>query len=90
MLKNAQENETESEGEIFRYLKSKGVDDPEVDLWIAVTSDFDNVEDAKKALDAGANPHVTSGELFRRYESLVTEYRSRRSDDRPMNSAMRK
>lgn len=63
--------------EIFQYIKSKGVVDPNIDLFIAVTGDVEDVQSAKKALDAGADPSVTTGHLISKYRLLVEEYRAK-------------
>jgi hypothetical protein len=81
MLSQLREKDPDENAKIFRYIQSKGVVDPDVDLFIAVTSEFNNVDDTKRALGAGANPNVTQGEVLSRYKDLVAEYRSKRPDE---------
>ena len=47
-------------------LKSQGVNDPDVDLFIAVFDD--DVTAVEQALNEGGNPTTTKGEILRRYE----------------------
>jgi hypothetical protein len=49
-------------------LKSAGTDDPDVDLFLSVFTE--STEEVKTALERGANPHVTQGEIIRRYEGI--------------------
>ncbi|MGJ3264660.1 MAG: hypothetical protein ACFE0R_15640 [Salinarimonas sp.] len=61
--------------QFMKFLKNiKNVDDPDVDLWYAVTSDDDGVELAKSALDRGANRQVSRGTIVERYKSFFEEF----------------
>ncbi len=48
-------------------LRTAGVDDPDLDFWVAFLND--DVPGLKRALDRGANKGVSPGEVLRRHES---------------------
>jgi hypothetical protein len=48
-------------------LRAAGVDDPDLDLWLAFLND--DVPGLKRALDRGANKGISPGEVLRRHES---------------------
>jgi len=54
------------------FLKSKGVDDPDIDLFLAV--DSNDGAGLKAAIDRGGNVNVTTGELLARYEAQLKTY----------------
>jgi hypothetical protein len=48
----------------FKELKSRGIEDPDIDLFLGV-----DLASVQKAVDAGANVNVTIGEVLSRYEN---------------------
>ena len=62
------ENSPEKLTEKLNYLKSIGIEDPNIDLFLVVTSGDDNVQEAKAALKAGADVHMTYGALLDKYK----------------------
>jgi hypothetical protein len=56
----------------LNYLKSQGVDDPDIDLFLAV--DANDTAGLKAAIDRGGNVNVTTGELLARYEAQLKEF----------------
>lgn len=64
------ENSSDKLSAKLRYLKSIGIDDPNIDLFLVIMSkgDDDNVNAAKAALEAGANVHMTDKALLEKYK----------------------
>lgn len=54
---------------ILRYLQEVGVDDPEVDLFVATMEN--DVEDAKRAIKAGGTGMVTQSDLIQRHSKTL-------------------
>lgn len=52
----------------FRQIKARGVDDPDVDMFIAVLEGDGSVDTLKDALARGADPNITDTQVLRRYE----------------------
>lgn len=55
--------------EQLRVLKSQGIEDPDLDLFLAV--DQGSTGDVQSALEAGAHPNITVGELLNRYRDRL-------------------
>ncbi len=57
----------------INYLREeKAIQDPDVEVfWSAITGEVDVL---KEALDQGANPNITDGELMNRYSDLADEF----------------
>lgn len=53
----------------LNFLKSKGVVDPDIDLFIAI--DNDDAGLAKDALDRGASPNASLGEIWDRHQKVL-------------------
>jgi hypothetical protein len=51
----------------FRQLKAGGVDDPDVDMFIAVLEGDDSIDALNDALARGADPNVTDKQVIARY-----------------------
>jgi hypothetical protein len=64
------ESSSDERLERFRRIKASGVDDPDVDMFIAVLEGDGSVDDLKDALDRGANPSITDTEVLRRHEAV--------------------
>lgn len=58
----------------FRSLQGVGVDDPDVDMFIAVLAVDGGVDVLQYALDRGADPNVTASEVFARYSDLFLKW----------------
>jgi hypothetical protein len=57
----------------FKHLKKKGVDDPNVDMFVAV---FDNdTELLKGALAAGADRTVTDNQVLNGYQAELADFK---------------
>lgn len=56
----------------LNFLKSKGVADPDVDLFLAV--DANDTTALQAAIDAGGNVNVTTGALLARYEAELKDF----------------
>lgn len=56
----------------LNFLKSQGIDDPDIDLFLAV--DSNDSAALKAAIDRGGNVNVTTGELLARYEAQLKEF----------------
>ncbi len=54
------------------FLKDRGVNDPDVDLFLGVIED--RTSDVKSALDRGANPKVKDTELLLRHSDILREF----------------
>jgi hypothetical protein len=53
--------------ERLQYLKDSGVSDPDIDMWLALEHGNDGVAELQGALDRGADPSLTLGEVLSRY-----------------------
>jgi hypothetical protein len=51
----------------FRKIEAGGVDDPDVDVFIAVFEGDDSIDALKDALARGADPNVTDKQVLARY-----------------------
>jgi hypothetical protein len=51
------------------YLRNSGIDDPDIDLFLAVFDE--NADDVIAAIDRGANTSVTLGDVLSRYEGYA-------------------
>jgi hypothetical protein len=60
----------------FLYLKSKGIEDPNIDLFLAVMQkeSQDSLKQAQAALDAGADPSVTDGQILAKYRNQLKDF----------------
>lgn len=52
----------------FRQIKARGVDDPDVDMFIAVLEGDGSIDALKDALARGADPNISDTQLLQRYE----------------------
>jgi hypothetical protein len=57
--------------ELFRQFKANGVDDPDLDMWIAVMEGDDSIDDLKRAVDRGADIKVTYTEVLERHDGTT-------------------
>jgi hypothetical protein len=58
----------------LKHLQESGIDDPDLDMWLALLSDSaESVDDLKAALDRGANSAVSLSEVLARYEGNAHE-----------------
>jgi hypothetical protein len=57
---------------MFQHLKRKGVQDPNVDFWIA-TLELDEAA-MKAALDAGADVNATVGDVLATHEQELSDF----------------
>lgn len=58
----------------LEHLRESGIDDPDIDAWLALLSDSnDSADDFKAALDRGADPAVSVNEVLARYEADASE-----------------
>lgn len=55
-------------GKRLRQLKASGVEDADIDLWLAMEDE--DLEAAKNALERGADPSKSLGEVVDRYENM--------------------
>ena len=69
-IRTDQQASADLEIERLRQLKSSGIDDPDIDLWLAVTAGDDDVAAVKDALDRGANPNIPLGEVLDRHKDV--------------------
>ena len=69
-----EERSSENLSKKLRYLKSIGIDDPNIDLFLAVMGGDDNVDAAKAALEAGADVNMTDGALLEKYKKELENY----------------
>jgi hypothetical protein len=62
--------------QMFLHLKKKGVEDPNIDMFIAVMSpeDPENTKKLQAALEAGADPSVTDSELIQKYQTQLKDF----------------
>lgn len=60
---------------MLEHLKQKGVKDPNLDLWLAVSTPGDNVEQAKAAVAAGADISMTDGQLLAKYAAELQDFK---------------
>ena len=51
----------------LRQLKDSGVVDPDVDLWLALERGDEGIAELKDALDRGANPNGSLGDVLSKY-----------------------
>lgn len=65
----SQEDKSDPSMEQLKALKRQGVEDPDIDLFLAVNEN--DTEGARKALDAGAHVNVTIGEILNRYRDRL-------------------
>jgi len=56
---------------LFQRIKSLGIGDPDLDLWIATLTD--DATQLANALNAGAHPDVRDIELMQRYRSFISQ-----------------
>ena len=63
------ENKDKDDIKHLRALKARGVDDPDLDLFIAV--DDENLADVKSAIELGANRNIQMKTLIDRYKDVV-------------------
>jgi hypothetical protein len=70
----SQRRDRETVARMLQHLKQKGVKDPNLELFLAVTTPGGNVEQAKAALDAGADPSMTDGQLLAKYKSELADF----------------
>jgi hypothetical protein len=61
----------------FRHLKQKGVNDPNVDMFVAVFDD--DTEALKASLEAGADTSVTDKQVLAAHEAELADFRPRPS-----------
>jgi len=54
------------------YLKNIGIDDPNIDMFLATITGEES--QLKKALEAGADPHTTDRALLKKYEKELKNY----------------
>ena len=58
----------------LKQLQESGIDDPDLDMWLALLSDSaESVDDLKAALDRGANSAVSLSEVLARHEGTARE-----------------
>ncbi len=55
----------------LQYLKESGINDPNIDLFLVVTSKEEDVDAARKALEAGADVTMTDRDLLNRYKDQL-------------------
>lgn len=55
----------------LQFLKTLGIDDPNIDLFLAVTSEESDVDAVRAALDAGADRKITAGMLLHKYREQL-------------------
>jgi hypothetical protein len=66
------ENSSENLLAKLTFLKNKGINDPNIDMFIAtITGEISILE---KALEAGADPHITDAALLRKYENELEDF----------------
>jgi hypothetical protein len=69
--------DSEARDKIFvrklKHLKGKGIEDPNIDLFLAVLGrDSKEVQDA---LERGADPSITDGEILSKYKSYLGDFK---------------
>ncbi len=76
LISDEQEDKIEKGREEFlgklRYLKNMGINDPEIDMFIAVMQGDEVL--LTSALERGANPNITDAELIERYEKQLSDF----------------
>jgi len=76
LVESQREKQKENSGDRFvaklKYLKNTGVDDPNIDMFLATISG--DVSQLEKALKAGADPHTTDEALLKKYEKELKSY----------------
>lgn len=65
-------NSSETVAAKLKYLKNLGIDDPNIDRFLAEISG--NVSAMETALKAGADPHITGGALLNKYADELKDY----------------
>jgi hypothetical protein len=61
----------------FRALQAAEVDDPDVDMFVAVLSGGEKADALRDALERGADPKVTDTQVLARYRDLFLKWLSR-------------
>ena len=59
---------------MFLHLKRKGVQDPNIDLFLAFLMPDGNVEQAREALAAGADLNLTDSQLLNKYRKELEDF----------------
>lgn len=63
--------DTKAKIDIMRQLKAAGVQDTNIDLWLAI--DSNDQQALKSALDAGADPNMTDNAVLARHKGKIDE-----------------